>query len=120
MAQGDLTIVSQSGFPYYDSVHPINSNPPAAPADVTLRHGDLSGSINVRCRPERPRSANEAQICTGDPNVEANWQYARIFTGGRTTIGGLTPATTLWVRLRSSGVKGVMGAWSDPAKIIVI
>ena len=119
VAKGDLTIVESSGFPYYDTAHPAQSGPPAAPSNVTLRHGDLSGTVDVRCHPDRARSANEAQTCTGDPNLEANWKYAAIFTGGKVTLGSLTPATTIWIRLRTSGVKGVLGAWSDPAKIIV-
>lgn len=120
VAKGDLTIVSASGFPYYDTAHPAHTGPPAAPTNVTLRHGDLSGTVDVRCHPDRARSANEAQACTGDPNLEANWHFAAIFTGGKATLGNLTPGSTLWVRLRTSGVKAVMGAWSDPAKIIVI
>jgi len=30
------------------------------------------------------------------------------------------PSGTVWVRVRTAGLKGVMGAWSDPAKIIVV
>ncbi len=43
-----------------------------------------------------------------------------MYSGGKAILPNLTPATTLWVRIRSVGLKGVMGAWSDPAKIIVI
>jgi hypothetical protein len=30
------------------------------------------------------------------------------------------PGTTLGVRVRTAGIRGVMGAWSDPAKIMVV
>jgi hypothetical protein len=26
----------------------------------------------------------------------------------------------IWVRVRTGGLRGVMGAWSDPAKIMVV
>jgi hypothetical protein len=28
--------------------------------------------------------------------------------------------TVIWVRVRTVGLKGVMGAWSDPAKLMVV
>ena len=37
-----------------------------------------------------------------------------------TAQGSLTPGWTLWVRVRTVGLKAIMGAWSDPAKIFVI
>jgi hypothetical protein len=30
------------------------------------------------------------------------------------------PGTVIWVRVRTVGLKGVMGTWSDPAKIMVV
>jgi hypothetical protein len=63
---------------------------------------------------------NEVWICTGDPNVEANWHLAGTFSGGKAILTGLTPGATLWVRVRTVGLKSVMGAWSDPAKIMVV
>ena len=40
-------------------------------------------------------------------------------TGGKITITGLTPGTILWVRVATVGSGGQLGAWSDPAKIVV-
>jgi len=34
-------------------------------------------------------------------------------------MGGLTVGATAWFRFATVGAKGVMGAWSDPAKIVV-
>ena len=85
-----------------------------------LRHGDLSGTIVARYHPGRPKSINQVQINSADPNVEAGWVDAGMFSGGKANIGSLTPGWTLWVRVRTVGLKGVMGAWSDPAKIFVI
>ena len=74
----------------------------------------------ARYKPSRARSMNQVQTCTGDPNVEANWHDAGFFGGGKATLSGLTPGTTVWVRIRTIGLRNVMGAWSDPAKIMVV
>ena len=87
--------------------------------DVRLRQGDLSGSFVARYKPARAASMNQVQTCTGNPNVEANWRDAGMFSGGKATISGITPGTVLWVRVRTVGLKGLMGAGSDPAKIMV-
>ncbi len=66
------------------------------------------------------QSTNEVQTTTGDPNVDANWQTKGIFQGGRAEMSGFTPGVIIWVRVRTVGLKGVMGAWSDPAQIRVM
>jgi len=121
-AKGDAAIVQQSGFPSYTLGSGAGPNPsavPASPSDVKLRPGALSGSIVARFKPDRANSFNVAQICTGDPSVEANWKPASQGTGGKITITGLTPGTILWVRIATVGPGGQLGAWSDPAKIVV-
>ena len=74
----------------------------------------------MRYHPGRPSSINEVQVNSADPNVEAGWVDAGMFSGGKANIGSLMPGWTLWVRVRTVGLKAVMGAWSDPAKIFVI
>jgi hypothetical protein len=74
----------------------------------------------VRYKPDRARSMNQIQTCTGDRNVEANWRDAGFFGGGKAVLSGIVPGTTLWVRVRTAGIKGFMGAWSAPAKIMVV
>ena len=120
VADGSPVIVEKSGFPSYETARPADPGAPAAPGDLRLRHGDLSGEIVARYRPARQRSVNEVQKCTGDPTVEANWQHAGMFGGGKATIGSLTPGALVWIRVRTCGLKGVMGAWSDPAQIRVV
>ena len=119
VALGDPAIVLKSGIPSYGTAHPSPAGPPSAPQNVRLRHGDLSGSIVSRCTPGRANSMNVAQICTGDPNVEANWKPSLTFAGGKVTISGLTVGSTVWVRIATVGAGAVVGAWSDPAKIVV-
>ncbi|HEX3818378.1 MAG TPA: hypothetical protein VHW03_08815 [Chthoniobacterales bacterium] len=119
-AMGNQAMVVSSGFPYYETGATPDYNPPPAPTDVRLRQGDLSGSLIGRARTAKGRALLDVATCTGDPNVEANWNHAGMFSGGKVTINGIAPGTTVWVRMRSVGLKGVMGAWSDPAKIMVV
>ena len=86
---------------------------------VTTR-GDVSGSITIRYKTDRQPSTNEIQANHGDPNVAADWGTKGIFRGGRADLTGLTPGTVVWVRVRTVGLKGVMGAWSDPGQIRVL
>ena len=119
VAKGDPTLVEESGFPSYGSATPAPSGPPPAPTNLRLRAGDLPGTAQARCKPGRPNSFNVAQICTGDPNVEANWHTAMQFSGGKVIIGGLTVGGTVWVRIATVGTGGQLGPWCDPAKIVV-
>lgn len=120
VANGDPMTCDASGFPTYTTGNAPDPTPPAAPTDLRLRQGDLSGSVIARWKADRARSMNQVYTCIGDPNVEANWKEAGLFGGGKAVLSGIVPGTTLWVRVRTAGIKGVMGAWSDPAKIMVV
>ncbi len=120
VANGDAMIVAQSGFPHYETGHAPDYNPPAAPGNLVARQGDLSGTMVLRYRPDRQRSLNEVQTNTGDPNNEADWKPAGLYSGGKATISGIIPGTKVWSRVRTAGLKGVMGAWSDPAQLMVV
>ncbi len=73
----------------------------------------------ARYRPARTPSMNEVQTCIGDPTVESNWKSYGMFNGGKAVLDGFTPATTLYLRVRTSGLRGIVGDWSDAVKIIV-
>ena len=120
VAKGDPAIVDKSGFPSYTTSRTPDTNPPAAPADLRLRQGDLPGTIVARYKPDRQPSTNEVQTTSGDPNVEANWTAKGMFQGGRAEMDGFTPGVMVWIRVRTVGLRGVMGAWSDPAQIRVL
>ena len=117
---GNAVLVNSSGFPSYTTAHTPDFSPPAAPANLRLRHGTLIGSVVARFKPSRQKATNEVQVNTGDPNIEANWSLKGLFQNGRADLTGLTPGALTWVRVRTIGMKGVMGAWSDPAQIRVI
>jgi hypothetical protein len=119
-AKGDPSIVVASGFPSYETSRPADPSPPAAPTGLRLVPGDVSGEAIARFHAPRAASISEVQTNTADPNNEASWHFAGMFNGGKAVLGGLAPGTVLWVRVRTAGIKGVMGAWSDPAKIMVV
>ncbi len=119
VANGDPVIVDKSGCPSYDTARVIDLSAPAAPTELRLRQGDVSGSGVACYKSRKGRSTNEVQKCIGDPNVDANWTTVGIFQGGKATIDGITPGTVLWIRVRTYGLKGVAGPWSDSAKIMV-
>jgi hypothetical protein len=120
VADGDPSIVVRSGFPSYETARTPDTTPPAAPQNLVVRQGDLSGTLVVRYRPDRQHSINDIQTNTGDPNTESDWKPGGMFSGGKATLSGFTPGTIIWVRVRTVGLKGVMGAWSDPAKLMVV
>ncbi len=120
VAQGDSLIVEQSGFPGYLTQRSADTSAPVAPENLRLRHGDVSGSILARYRAQRQPSTNEVQINTGNPNTQADWRAAGIFQGQKAELTELTPGTKAWVRVRTAGLRGVMGAWSDTAQLMVI
>lgn len=120
VAKGDPAIVILSGFPSYSTARTTDNTPPAAPANLRLKHGELSGTIVARYKPESSKTTNEVQTNTGDPNVAADWHVAGMFQGGTAELEGLTPGAVVWVRVRTVGLKGVMGAWSDPGQIRVL
>ena len=120
VAKGNSMLVGLSGFPGYDTSRTPDTSPPAAPTNVRLSQGDLSGSFVARYKPERSPSVNEVQTCTGDPNNAADWHTKGMFRGGRAELDGYTPGSVVWVRVRTVGLKGVMGSWSDPAQIRVL
>ena len=120
IAKGDQVIADKSGFPTYSTARTPNTAAPAAPAELRLRQGDHSGSIVARYKPDRQPSTNEVQCSTGDPNNEASWQTKGMYQGGRAELSGCTPGAIVWIRVRTVGLKGVMGDWSDPAQIRVV
>lgn len=120
VAKGSPVIVSKSGFPSYETGNPPNTAPPAAPTNVRLEALEVEGSFKARFKPDRTPSANEVQVNLGDPNDEAAWKPRGIFLGGRAELEGFPPGTVVWFRVRTAGLKGVMGAWSDPAKVRVL
>ncbi len=119
LAQGDPAVVEKSGIPSYETTHAADPTPPPAPTNLRLKRGAVSRSVVARWKSQRPTASHEVQINTGNPNTEADWNAAGIFQGQRAELADLTIGAHLWVRVRTVGLRGVMGDWSDPAEVIV-
>lgn len=120
IAQGDMTVIIQSGLPYYDTQNaPLPAVRPA-PQNLVLAQDVRSGYIDAACTPFKPSDAQSVETCTSDPTVEANWVHALSFIGSSVTVGPFTPGIMVWVRWRSNGPGGVHGNWSSVAQLRVV
>lgn len=117
VAKGDAVICGLSGFPTYTTGAAPDPSAPAAPTNVRLKHAGVAGSAIGRFKASRTPSTNEVQTSTGDPNEEASWSQYAIILGGKVMLSGFVPGTVVWMRVRTIGLAGVEGAWSDPAQI---
>ena len=120
VAQGDETIVGLSGFPSYGGSSAVAHAIPAAPANLRVTHGPLSGSVVLRYKPDRQHSMNEVQKNPGDPNSEAGWADVGMFGSGKAVADKLAVGGTVWFRVRTRLSNNTWGPWSDPAKITVL
>ena len=89
------------------------------PQNVRWEDGTVSFQEILRWKGDGTHATYEAQTCTGDPTVEANWHYRGSFTGGKAVLDGFTPGTIIWGRVRKIGTGGEVGDWSDPAQFLV-
>ncbi len=80
-----------------------------------------SNSIRrIVCRiARRHRHRPSCAYATGS-SAAASWRAAGTFPGGRAELTGLPPGALVWVRVRTVGLRGVLGAWSDLAEIRVV
>lgn len=120
VAKGDAVIVEKSGFPSFQAGRRPPMGIPSAPKKLTLKHGTLSTTVQARYLADRRPSSNEVQVNKDDPTSETDWKHHGIYLGSKALLTGLTPGTQIWVRVRTAGKKGKMGAWSDPAMIWVV
>jgi hypothetical protein len=67
--------------------HTVDTSQPGAPVNLTLRQDNPGGPVIARYQPSRSPSMNEVQKCIGDPNVDANWSTAGMFSGGKAELG---------------------------------
>ena len=119
-AEGRPAYVEKSGFPTFSTRRPPDFSPPPAPQNLRLSHGPLSGTVRARFTPRRPRDMHEVQSTTGSPEEESGWLTAGYFRGAKALLKDLPPGALVWVRVRTVGLKGVMGPWSDPAMLRVL
>lgn len=114
-AAGDIAKLLSTGYSLRKKTARIGGGaPPPVPADFKVVRGG-SGQLIAKARKIRNVGTYEAQINSGDPNVEGDWRPLPVLTScAKIKIDGLTPLTRVWVRLRGINSHGP-GGWTDPA-----
>ena len=87
--------------------------------DLVLTVGDNPGSVDAMWTPVAGARSYEAQVNTGDANVEASWSFGKSTSKLSVTLTGLTSGAKLWVRVRAIGGNDGAGPYSDPATKVV-
>lgn len=108
----DLATLLSSGYEATKAPTPVGVLP--APEGVTLNHGTLSGSLNLRANGLNNAASYEMQKTT-DLTTPSTWETVELGTAPRATFEDLVPGTTYWGRIRGIGSEGP-GAWSEPVK----
>jgi hypothetical protein len=121
VAGGSVPVLETTG---YDLRHDsTGGGAPAvldAPGGFTVKRGALSGTVTMGCAALPGAGSYQAQQCTGDPTVEANWSDAATFKHcAHNTLGGLVPGKTYSFRLRGIGANGP-GPWCNFITLIVV
>lgn len=120
IANGDLGKLLSSGYSLRkDTAHTGGNVPPPAPENFMVERGS-GGQLIAKARKLKNVDAYEVQINVGDPNLESGWHPLSVQTSCvKIKINGLTPMTTVWVRLRGVNSDGP-GAWTPPASAVVL
>lgn len=116
IAAGDQVKIESAGIPVRAAHSPATMT---QVQDLALSEGDKPGSLDGMWPPVAGARSYEAQVCTGDPNVEANWSFNKSTSKSSVTVTGLTSGAKAWVRVRAIGGNDQAGPYSDPATKVV-
>lgn len=122
MADGDMVKLKSTGFPLrQDAVRKTSGGPLPAPADLRVKHGLVSGSLDIHVAKLAGAHSYAVQISSlVDPHDESGWRHATVSsTAQHILLQGLTPLQNLWVRVCGVDANG-NGLWTDPVRIAVV
>lgn len=95
------------------------TNPPDAPQNLRLRHGQMPGTVDGVVD---PIPGGNIRSYEGQSTLDANagpWSETVVFPNSRAIhFDGLARGKDTWFRVRARNVIGA-GPWSDPATIMV-
>ncbi|MDQ6623148.1 MAG: fibronectin type III domain-containing protein, partial [Verrucomicrobiota bacterium] len=95
------------------------TNPPDAPQNLRLRHGQMPGTVDGVVD---PIPGGNIRSYEGQSTLDANagpWSETVVFPNSRAIhFDGLPRGKDTWFRVRARNVIGA-GPWSDPATIMV-
>jgi hypothetical protein len=112
-----LPTLLNSGFTAQRTRQPVGEL--AAPVNVRVAHGKLSGQIVASCAKLTRAGAYEWRFATATAAAPTAWMPAGATPAARTRIDNLVPGTTYLVQSRAVGTAGPSN-WSDVASLIVI
>lgn len=108
----DVEKIASTGFEVRKPNSPVGV--PAAAKNLRAKRGVLGGEIDVRWDRVRGRLLYNLYICSGDPNVEANWSLVLQTTKNYHLAEGLTTDAVYYFRVEAVGTAGA-GPMSDSA-----
>lgn len=103
-SNGDLAKIKSAGCIVRKSPSPIGKLP--APASVVALSTAYAGRIEVRWNGVKGRNTYSLEVCSGDPNVAANWSLLTLTSKNRHTAEDLVSNTVYHFRVRAIGAAG--------------
>lgn len=116
-SNGSLAIIQSAGLEVKKSSTPVGELP--APAGLKARSTVFPGRIDIRWGGVAGRSGYNVFICTGDPDVPANWSHLVFTTRNHFSATDLTTGKMYYFRVNAIGAAGASGmsdlAWTKAA-----
>lgn len=104
-SNGALAVIESAGMEVRKTSAPVGQLP--APVRLLASATEYPGRIDIRWGGVKGRSGYYVFICSGDPNVEANWSQLVFTTRNRFTATGLTTDKMYYFRVNAIGPVGV-------------
>jgi hypothetical protein len=121
IANGDVSKLQTTGYSLRrDIVRSLNLDPLMAPANFHFERGELSGSMVAWADSLPGAGSYHLMTCTGDPNIELNWENRGGFRRcSKIIVPGFTPGTVYYARLCGIGTKGP-GVWAVSPGVMAV
>lgn len=110
---GDKELITSAGFETEKAREPFGLLP--APGNVRVNVSPIAGSLELLFKGVKGRLSYQVSMCTGDPNVEANWNIVATTGKNRIVFNDLESNVVYYFRVVALGAAG-WGAVSDFAK----
>jgi hypothetical protein len=111
-SKGDIKVALTSGFPASKPRDPIGLV--GAPDNLVAQPTDKRGQAYLRWKSRYGSRMKQVFVCSGDPNVESNWELIGVTTKSTYLVTDLDPNKIYWFRVNAVCAAGITG-YSDPA-----